>query len=107
MVLGTLVARAQDAPFGEVPDHTPMMNSTWETINKLMYKVTYKDNKTVYTPHFPDELKAIDKKTVTLPVTSYPSMVEGTTRHLCYRYCPSCSACSAAREIFPPWLRYL
>ncbi len=67
IALGLTVAKAQDAPFGEVPDHTPMMNSTWETINKLMYKVTYKDNKTVYTPHFPDELKAIDQKTVTLP----------------------------------------
>jgi Protein of unknown function (DUF3299). len=57
----------QDNPFGQVPDHTPMMNQTWETINKLMYKVTHKDNQTVYTPHFPDELKAIDNKTVTLP----------------------------------------
>lgn len=53
--------------FGEMPDHTPMMNDTWEIINKLMYKVTYKDNQTLYTPHFPDELKAIDKKAVTLP----------------------------------------
>lgn len=53
--------------FGEMPDHTPMMNDTWEIINKLMYKVTHKDNQTLYTPHFPDELKAIDKKTVSLP----------------------------------------
>jgi len=67
IAFGTQLTSAQDGPFGEVPDHTPMMNSTWETINKLMYKVTYKDNKTVYTPHFPDELKAIDKKSVTLP----------------------------------------
>ncbi len=68
MALGMQFASAQqDVPFGEVPDHTPMMNQTWETINKLMYKVTYKDNQTVYTPHFPDELKAIDAKTVTLP----------------------------------------
>ena len=57
----------QDELFGQIPDHTPMMNDTWETINKLMYKVTHKDNQTIYTPHFPDELKAIDKKTVTLP----------------------------------------
>jgi len=68
IALGIQVVKAQqDNPFGEVPDHTPMMNETWETINKLMYKVTYKDNQTVYTPHFPDELKAIDNKTVTLP----------------------------------------
>jgi len=57
----------QDLPFGEVPDHTPMMNETWERINKLMYKVERKDDQTVYTPYFPDELKAIDSKTVTLP----------------------------------------
>ncbi|MBK1441800.1 hypothetical protein JHJ32_17505 [Parapedobacter sp. ISTM3] len=68
IALGVQLANAQqDNPFGEVPDHTPMMNDTWETINKLMYKVTYKDNQTIYTPHFPDELKAIDKQTVTLP----------------------------------------
>lgn len=68
MALGIQAANAQqDGFFGEVPDHTPMMNDTWETINKLMYKVTHKDNQTIYTPHFPNELKAIDKKTVTLP----------------------------------------
>src|SRR3546814_3364586 len=44
-----------------------MMNDTGETINTLMYKVTHKDNQTIYTPHFPNELKAIDKTTVTLP----------------------------------------
>ena len=68
MTLGFQAVHAQqDDFFGQVPDHTPMMNDTWETINKLMYKVTHKDNQTVYTPHFPDELKAIDKKTVELP----------------------------------------
>ncbi len=68
VITGVQAAYAQqDLPFGEVPDHTPMMNDTWETINKLMYKVTYKDNETIYTPHFPDDLKALDKKTVTLP----------------------------------------
>lgn len=64
---GVRLSHAQDVPFGQVPDHTPMMNDTWETINKLMYKVTYQDSKTIYTPHFPDELKAIDQKKVTLP----------------------------------------
>lgn len=68
ILFGSYAVQAQqNAPFGDVPDHTPMMNETWETINKLMYKVTHKDNQTVYTPHFPDELKAIDSKTVTLP----------------------------------------
>src|SRR3546814_16026085 len=66
IALGIQAVNAQqDGLFGEVPDHTPMMNDTWETINTLMYKVTHKDNKTIYTPHFPNELKAIDKKTVT------------------------------------------
>lgn len=68
MAVGIQAVNAQqDGFFGDVPDHTPMMNDTWETINKLMYKVTHKDNQTIYTPHFPDELKAIDKQTVTLP----------------------------------------
>ncbi len=68
ILFGSYAAHAQqDVPFGEVPDHTPMMNETWETINKLMYKVTHKDNQTIYTPHFPDELKALGGKTVTLP----------------------------------------
>ncbi len=68
MVVGIQAVNAQQNElFGEIPDHTPMMNDTWETINKLMYKVTHKDDQTIYTPHFPDELKAIDKKTVTLP----------------------------------------
>ena len=68
LAVGIQAANAQqDEFFGQIPDHTPMMNDTWETINKLMYKVTHKDNQTIYTPHFPDELKAIDKKTVTLP----------------------------------------
>ncbi len=68
MAIGIQAVNAQQNElFGEVPDHTPMMNDTWETINKLMYKVTHKDDQTIYTPHFPDELKAIDKKTVTLP----------------------------------------
>ena len=68
MAIGIQAVNAQqDEFFGEMPDHTPMMNDTWETINKLMYKVTHKDNQTIYTPHFPDELKAIDTKAVTLP----------------------------------------
>ena len=68
LAIGIQAASAQDDVFfGELPDHTPMMNETWETINKLMYKVTHTDNQTQYTPHFPAELKALDKKTVTLP----------------------------------------
>lgn len=54
-------------PMMEIPDHTPMMNDTWEKINLLMYKVTKKGNETIYTPHFPDELKKIEKTIVELP----------------------------------------
>jgi hypothetical protein len=54
-------------PFTIVPDHTPMMNDVWEKINTLMYKVTKKGNQTVYTPHFPPELKSIENKIVELP----------------------------------------
>lgn len=50
-----------------LPDHTPMMNEVWEKINTLMYRVTKKGNETVYTPHFPPELKALGDKMVELP----------------------------------------
>lgn len=50
-----------------IPDHTPMMNEVWEKINLLMYKVTKKNGETIYTPHFPDPLKALSDKTVELP----------------------------------------
>ncbi len=62
-------AQAQVGQFPEmnVPDHTPMMNSTWEAIDKMMYKVTYEGNKKVYTPTYPPVLKALENKTVELP----------------------------------------
>ncbi len=62
-------AKAQVGQFPEmnVPDHTPMMNSTWEAIDKMMYKVTYEGNKKVYTPTYPPVLKALENKTVELP----------------------------------------
>lgn len=66
ILFGIQSAKAQN-PFEVVPDHTPMMNESWEAINTLMYKVTYKDNETIYTPHFPEELRAIENKTITLP----------------------------------------
>lgn len=61
--LGT---RAQDL-YGPIPDHKPMMNEVWEKINTLMYKVTKKENETIYTPHFPPELKALGDQVVELP----------------------------------------
>ncbi|WP_353183125.1 hypothetical protein [Parapedobacter lycopersici] len=66
VVLGIQTAKGQQ-PFQGVPDHTPMMNESWEAINKLRYKVTQNNNETIYTPFFPDELKAIDNKLITLP----------------------------------------
>lgn len=77
MTFGISMAHAQKAvigvdpayqdPFTVVPDHTPMMNDVWEKINTLMYKVTKKDNQTIYTPYFPPELKGLENKTVELP----------------------------------------
>lgn len=61
--------KAQIGQFSDanVPDHTPMMNSTWEAVDKMMYKVTTENNKKVYTPHYPAELKALENKVVELP----------------------------------------
>ncbi|TYR32159.1 hypothetical protein FXV77_20070 [Sphingobacterium phlebotomi] len=47
-------------------DHKPLMNKVWETFDMLMYKVTKENAKTVYTPHFPAPLAALDGKTVEL-----------------------------------------
>ena len=47
-------------------DHKLLMNSTWETFDMLMYKVTTENGKKVYTPYFPPKLEAMDGKTVTL-----------------------------------------
>ena len=51
----------------QTADHTPMMNGTWESIDKMMYKVTTKDNKKIYTPYYPPELKKLENTTVELP----------------------------------------
>ena len=70
LVLGFsgLVAQAQIDEFPDlIPDHTPMMNDTWEAIDKMMYKVTTEGNKKVYTPHYPPVLKALENRTVELP----------------------------------------
>ncbi|ERJ60502.1 hypothetical protein [Sphingobacterium paucimobilis] len=69
LLLSTLVSQAQlkDYPNLNVPDHTPMMNNTWEIIDKMMYKVSTEGNKKVYTPHYPPELKRLENKVVDLP----------------------------------------
>jgi len=68
-VLSFGLAKGQAEQFSEmdVPDHTPMMNSTWEAIDKMMYKVTLEGNKKVYTPTYPPPLKALENKVVELP----------------------------------------
>ncbi|HIY75883.1 MAG TPA: hypothetical protein H9825_06465 [Candidatus Sphingobacterium stercorigallinarum] len=63
------IANAQIGNFNEaqIPDHTPMMNSTWEAIDKMMYKVTTEGNKKVYTPAYPEPLKKLENTVVELP----------------------------------------
>lgn len=60
-------AQINQYPNLTVPDHTPMMNVTWEAIDKMMYKVSTEGNKKVYTPHYPAELKKLENKIVELP----------------------------------------
>lgn len=60
-------AQMDEFPGMEVPDHTPMMNSTWEAIDQMMYKVTTENNKKVYTPYYPSDLKELENKVVDLP----------------------------------------
>ncbi|MGO1520698.1 MAG: hypothetical protein ACTHZ1_03065 [Sphingobacterium sp.] len=64
-----MLSNAQITNFNEaqIPDHTPMMNSTWEAIDKMMYKVSTEGNKKVYTPAYPEPLKKLENKVVELP----------------------------------------
>ena len=64
-----MLASAQISNFNDaqIPDHTPMMNSTWEAIDKMMYKVSTEGNKKVYTPAYPEPLKKLENKVVELP----------------------------------------
>ena len=65
--LGVAKAQIGQYPGANVPDHTPMMNNTWEAIDKMMYKVTTENNKKVYTPYYPPILKKIENTVVDLP----------------------------------------
>lgn len=69
LTLQASVAHAQigHLPGGQAPDHTPMMNETWEAIDQMMYKVTTENNKKVYTPVYPPVLKNLENKIVELP----------------------------------------
>src|SRR5690606_13896312 len=51
----------------QVPDHTPMMNSTCEAIDKRMDKFSTVGNKKVYTPSYPAPLKKLENTIVELP----------------------------------------
>ncbi len=64
---GIIQLQAQIGSNPDIPDHTPMMNKTWEAIDKMAYKVTYNGAKKVYTPFYPKELKALENKIVELP----------------------------------------
>lgn len=69
-IITVFSAKAQIEEFNQalgIPDHTPMMNKTWEAIDKMMYKVTTVNNKKVYTPEYPPLLKALQNKVVDLP----------------------------------------
>ena len=63
----SLKAHAQIGSNSTIPDHTPMMNSTWEAIDKMSYKISYSGSKKIYTPFYPKELKALENKVVELP----------------------------------------
>jgi len=66
----------------QVPDHKSMMNTTWERIDELMYKVnTLDDGTTVYTPFFPAPLKELDNATVVLPGYMVPLQL-GKEHHM-------------------------
>ena len=67
LLVSQTVAHAQ-ADHQGLPDHTPMMNETWEIINQLMYKVEYEDKagEPTITPLFPDALKALQGNQVSL-----------------------------------------
>lgn len=63
----SISASAQFNREPEAPDHTPMMNKTWEAIDKMAYKVTYNGSKKIYTPYYPADLKALENKIVEIP----------------------------------------
>lgn len=92
--LSFFAAKAQD-PFMDIPDHTPMMNDAWEKVNMLMYRVTKNGNETVYTPHFPPELKAMENQIVTLPGYLVPLNAGRTHTHFLISVLPimQCSFC--------------
>lgn len=63
---GPITGFAQQPSQMHLVDHKPLMNKVWETFDLLMYRVTKKNGKTTYTPHFPPPLANLNGKTVTI-----------------------------------------
>lgn len=61
-----LTCFAQQSQTIHLVDHKPLMNPVWETFDQLMYRVSKKDGKTIYTPHFPPVLARMNGKRVTI-----------------------------------------
>src|SRR5690554_3761767 len=74
-----VAAGAQQPGADHLVDHKPLMNRVWETFDQLMYKVTERDGQPIYTPHFPESLRRLDGKTVSLP--GYMVPIEPGRRH--------------------------
>ncbi len=79
MLLLSLACRAQQADAVHLVDHKPLMNLVWKTFDQLMYKVTQQNGQTVYTPYFPEALKRLHGRTVTL--RGYMVPIESGRRH--------------------------
>lgn len=60
------LAKGQQGQTEHIVDHKKLMNDTWKTFDMLMYKVTQKNGKTIYTPYFPPKLANMDGKNVEL-----------------------------------------
>ncbi|HWK98289.1 MAG TPA: hypothetical protein VNQ55_00010 [Parapedobacter sp.] len=74
-----VAAGAQQPDADHLVDHKPLMNRVWETFDQMMYKVTKRDGQTIYTPHFPESLRRLDGKTVSL--RGYMIPIEPGRRH--------------------------
>ena len=49
---------------GQVPDHVPLMTTTWDLLDMKSYQ---RNSNGIYKIYFPPELRAINKKTIELP----------------------------------------
>lgn len=78
-VFGCATGFAQQPDRTHLQDHKPLMNEVWKTFDLLMYKVTKQGGKTVYTPHFPERLRRLNGKTVT--VSGYMIPFKAGRRH--------------------------